>query len=106
MTDKYYSNFHIAGFTYYNGVDVFEKLKIGVQLRLRAEPKNRYDPKAIAIYYKEAKIGYVPKTENEMLSKFLNLGYTDMFEVKINQVVPEAYPEHQIRVVVRIRDKN
>ena len=44
MNDKYYSNFHIAGFTYYNGVDVFDKLKIGVKLRLKAEPKNRYDP--------------------------------------------------------------
>lgn len=104
MTDRHLANFHIAGFTYYNGADVFEKLKIGVQLRLQAEPENRYDPKAVAIYYKEEILGYVPRTENEMLSKFLNLGYSDIFEAKINQLAPEANPEKQIRVVVRIKE--
>ena len=51
------------------------------------------------------KLGFVPRDENELLHKFLNLGYSDLFEVKINQIMPEAHPEKQIRVVVRIRQK-
>jgi len=105
MNDRHFSTFHIAGFTYYNGVDVFENLKIGEELSLKAEPENRYDPNAVAIYYKEEKLGFVPKDENELLSKFLNLGYIDLFEVKINQVSIEAHPEKQIRVVVRIKEQ-
>ena len=103
MNDRHFADFHIAGFTYYNGVDVFEYLKIGKALLLKAEPQNRFDPHAVAIYYKDEKIGFVPAEKNEMLSKFLNLGHTDLFEAKISQVSPEAHPEKQIRVVVRIR---
>ena len=102
MNDRHFADFHIAGFTYYNGVDVFENLKIGKELLLKVEPENRYDPNAVAIYYQEDKIGFVPRSENEAISKFLNLGYTDLFEVKISQIVPEANPEKQVRVVVRI----
>ena len=105
MNDRHFADFHIAGFTYYNGVDVFENLKIGAQLLLKAEPENRFDPNAVAIYYKNEKLGFVPRAENELLRKFLNLGYSELFEVKISQVSPEAYPEKQVRVVVRIREK-
>ena len=105
MNDRHFSTFHIAGFTYYNGVDVFENLKIGKELQLKAEPENSFDPNAVAIYFKSEKLGFIPKEENELIRKFLNLGYTDLFEVKINQVSPDTYPEKQIRVVVRIKEK-
>ena len=49
MNDRHFADFHIAGFTYYNGVDVFENLKIGKSLSLKAEPQNRFDPHAVAI---------------------------------------------------------
>ena len=105
MNDRHFSTFHIAGFTYYNGVDVFENLKIGKELLLKAEPENPFDPNAVAIYYEKEKLGFIPKDENELIRKFLNLGHTELFEVKINQVSPDAYPEKQIRVVVRIKEK-
>ena len=104
MNDRHFANFHIAGFTYYDGIDVFENLKIGTQLTLKAEPENRFDPEAVAIYYKEAKLGFVPRDENTLIRKFLNLGYFDLFELKISQVIPEAHPEKQIRVVIRINE--
>jgi hypothetical protein len=105
MNDKHFTNFHIAGFTYYEGADVFDELKIGTQLFLKAEPENRFDPNAVGIYHHETKIGYVPKIENTPIRKFLDLGHTDLFEVKINQIAPEQHPEKQVRVVVRIREK-
>jgi len=105
MKDRHFANFHIAGFTYYDAVDVFEKLKIGMQLHLTHEPNNRFDPYAVAIYCGEAKLGYVPRSDNELISKFLNLGYTDLFETKISQVSPDTHPEKQIRVVVRIAQR-
>ena len=104
MNDRHFANYHIAGFTYYDGVEVFEHLKIGKELLLKAEPENRYDPEAVAIYYQDYKLGFVPSSENGVISKFLKLGYTDLFEVKISQIVPEAHPEKQVRVVVRVKE--
>jgi hypothetical protein len=51
MNDRHFSNFNIAGFTYYDGVDVFYDLKIGTELQLKVEPSNRLDAYAVAIYY-------------------------------------------------------
>jgi len=104
MNDRHFTDFHIAGFNYYYGSDVFENLKIGTSLSLKAEPENRYDPEAVAIYYRDVKIGFVPASKNEMIRKFLNLGYTDLFEVKINQISPDSHPERQVRVVVRLKE--
>ena len=104
MNERHFADFHIAGFNYCDGVDVFENLKIGTPLSLKAEPENPYDPEAVAIYYLDTKIGFVPRAENTLIRKFLNLGYTDLFEVKINQMSPFSHPERQVRVMVRIKD--
>jgi hypothetical protein len=104
MNDRHLASFYIAGFNYYDGFEVYDKLQNGTLLLLRAEPENRFDPEAVAIYYQEMKLGFVPRSENTIIRKFLNLGYTDMFEVRICQIVPEANPERQIRVVVRIKE--
>jgi hypothetical protein len=104
VMDKHFDNFHIAGFTYHDGVDVFGELKIGAELDFVVEPDNKYDTYAVAIYYKDHKLGYVPRGTNKYISKFLNFGHTDLFEVKINRISPEEHPEHQIGVVVKIKD--
>jgi len=106
MNDRHFSNFHIAGFTYYDAVDVFDGLKVGTPLALKAEPENPYDANAVAIYYNETKLGYIPSAENGLVSKFFHLGYDDIFEAKISQRNEEAYPEKQVRVVLRIKTKS
>jgi hypothetical protein len=104
MNDRHFSNFNLAGFTYYDGIEVFSNLKIGSPLMLKAEPENKYDPSAVAIWYDDKKLGFVPREENELLFKFLELGYTDLFEARINRISPETHPERQIGVIVRIRE--
>ena len=105
MDDRHFSNFNLAGFTYYDGLDVFGDLKVGTLLTLKSEPDNRYDPSAIAIYYDKKKLGFVPREENGLLFKFLELGYSDLFEARINRISPESHPEKQIGVVIRINKK-
>ncbi len=102
--DMHFDNFHIAGFTYYDGIDVFNKLEIGTELSLKAEPNNKYDIYAVALYYKNYKLGYIPHGNNKYVSKFLNLGHTNLFEAKINRISPDEHPEHQIGVVLKIRN--
>jgi hypothetical protein len=102
MINRHFANFNIAGYTYYDGVDVFYELKIGTELNLKAEQENQFDAYAVAIYFNETKLGYIPKGQNKEISQFLNLGHLNLFEVKINQISPEAHTEKQVGVVVRI----
>lgn len=105
MDDRHFSNFNLAGFTYYDGIDVFSELKIGSQLIMKPEPENKYDPSAVALYYGQKKLGFIPREENLLIFKFLELGYTDLFEVRVNRVSPESHPEKQVGIVVRIAEK-
>ena len=105
LMDRHFSDFHIAGFTYYDGVDVFNELKIGTQLTLAAEPENKHDNYAVAVYYENHRLGYIPRDKNKYISKFLNFGHTELFDIKINRISPEEHPEDQIGVVVKIKDK-
>jgi len=105
MNNRHLINFSIAGFSFYNGVDVFEELKIGTELQLQAEENNKFDPYAVLVLYKDQKLGYVPRQQNKELHKFLLMGYNDIFTAKINRVAPEEHPENQIGVLVRIKEK-
>jgi hypothetical protein len=95
---------HIAGFTYYDGLDVVGNLKLGAQVALKSEPENPYDPDAVAIYFDETKLGYVPRAKNSYISNLLYFGHGDTLEAKINCHNPEANPENQFRVVIKIKD--
>lgn len=102
---RHYLNTHIAGFTYWQGAEVFNKLSIGVVLRLERDLENKHDPYAVAIYFEDFKLGYIPRTENKEISKFLEMGYTDIFETRINRVSKENLPELQIGIVVHLKRK-
>lgn len=101
---RYLMDFHIAGFAYYDGLDVIEDLTLGKPVKLKCEPDNPYDPEAVALYYKDKKIGYVPKDKNELLSKLLYFGHEQIFEARIQYINKETHPERQFRVVVKIAD--
>ena len=95
---------HIAGFAYYDGLDVLDTLIPGAQVSLTAEPENPYDPDAVALYFGEKKLGYVPKAKNTFLSNLLYFGYGSIFEARISSRNLENDPERQFRIVIRLKD--
>lgn len=103
---RHLSNFNIAGFTYWDGCITLCELKVGTLLKLVREEENKFDPNAVAIYYKEYKLGFVPRDENELISKMLDLGYADAFELRVQRVSPESHPEKQISVVLFLKAAN
>ncbi len=102
MKRLYFTNFDLAGFTYWDGVEVFDILKIGLKLRFEREMDNKYDPKAVAIYFGETKLGYVPRANNSEISKLCEQGYSQIFDVRINRISAEEHTENQVGVVVYI----
>ena len=103
-TKEYYKSFHISGFTYYEGPLAFKKLKVGTPLILKAEPENRYDENAVAVYLDDQKLGFIPKEKNYSISKLLNKGH-DVFEAYVQQKDKKEHPERQVRVVVYVGAK-
>lgn len=57
-------NSFIAGIKYRdNYEDLLAKLKEGMELRIKPEPDNKFDPKALAVYNCEDHLGYIPKRD-------------------------------------------
>lgn len=102
---KHYLYCNIAGFMYWDGCEAFGELEVGKKLELVRESDNKYDPEAVAIYYKDLKLGFVPRGENERISHFLDMGHTDLFEVMVARLCEDAHPEKQVYVNVYIRRK-
>ena len=103
-TDRHFSNFFIAGFTYWEGCMAIADLKVGSQLQLVRERENRFDPHAVAIYFNEHKLGFIPRGENELIAKFLDLGYSEIFDLRVQRIALDAHPEKQVGVIVFINE--
>ncbi|MCL2526594.1 MAG: HIRAN domain-containing protein [Coriobacteriia bacterium] len=95
---------NIAGFTYHDGAEVFDELKVGKKLSLKLEPDNPFDSRAVAVYAGKLRIGYVPSHENAIISDLLYFGHDDIFEVIVNRVAPENNPERQVNIAIKIKD--
>ncbi len=66
---------HVAG-TSHSNVRAFEaELSQGDRLRLQREPDNPYDSLAVLVLDgHRRKLGYIPRTKNEMLARLLDYG--------------------------------
>lgn len=102
---EHFLSCNVAAFTYHEGCEVFDKLKIGKKVTLVREDENPYDHNAVAIFFSEAHIGYIPRRKNETIAKFLDLGYADIFDARIQSVEPTAHPEEQVSIVIYVKRK-
>ena len=104
MKKIHFLHCHLAGFSFYDGVLAFEHLKIGTELQLKHDPTNHYDKYAVEIYYKEHKLGYIPRAMNKAIAKLLSVGI-DCFEARVQYVDGEAHPENQVGLIVYVVGK-
>ena len=107
----YFTECHLAGRKYHDADEVWEQLKVGTQVTLVAEPDNRFDPYAVAVLFHAADgefylLGYIPRSENKQLSAFLEMGWTDIFECRINKIDADAHPENQVMLTIKIKKKS
>lgn len=103
---RHYLTTHIAGFSYWDGCIVLEELKTGLELTLIREKDNAFDPYAVAIYYNNSKLGFLPRGDNHEISKFIEMGHSDIFEVRINRLSPDQQPESQVGIIVYIKRRD
>ena len=108
---KYFMDCHLAGRMYHDADEVWDKLKVGTKLSIVRDGENRYDGDAVAIAYVDEQLkepvclGYIPREENSLLASFLDMGHQDIFECRINRIIPEAHPEQQVQITIWIKKK-
>jgi len=90
------NRFSIAGFQYYDGPALAPRLKPDAQLKLTREPGNPHDPFAVEIHLGQAKLGYVPRSDNKAISRLLEQGAR--LECIVAEVDSEAGVWNRVRV--------
>jgi hypothetical protein len=89
----------VAGFRFHSGMQHLDQMKEGELLDLRREPDNAYDDSAIALYWNELKIGYIPKEENTLLSRLLDAEALEMI-AEITHLKKEVRPWENLHIAV------
>jgi len=75
----------VAGFQYYEGKRLWKKLSMKDTLKLIREPDNPYDENAVEIYWKERKLGYLPRVENTAVAQMMDQGQEITARIKSKQ---------------------
>lgn len=79
----------IHGSYYYDAYEASKYLKHGSPLTMKREPQNPFDQRAIALYFEDYKLGYVPKKDNVILSRLI-----DIQAIKYNACLDEITEYH------------
>ncbi len=90
----------VRGLVFAEGRHYVSRMKAGEPLTMKREPKNPYDSTAIALYYDNIKIGYVPAEDNYILSNMLDAGHGRFF-AQIKEVFPSAPYYEQVHFCIK-----
>ena len=90
----------VAGFRYHDGPDIMQYLQPGDDVQLIAEPGNPYDEWAVRIEHKKSRIGYLPRTQNQTVSRLLQQGAP--MECQIVAVDPATTPWEAVKIRVSV----
>ena len=107
--EMFYMDCHLAGRKYYDADLVWDRLQTGMTVRLELEPDNRFDPNAVQVIFnndgEDYLLGYIPRSDNQKIAGFLEMGWGDIFECRISKLNPEAYAEQQVHLTIKIKRK-
>ncbi len=80
----------IAGFQHYDGPDAQSLLETGMPLQLNREPHNQHDKNAVEVWTGDAKLGYIPRSDNKTIARIMDKGVG--VEALVLELEPSAFP--------------
>lgn len=89
----------VRGFAYYEGPKIIENINKSGWVELVREPDNKFDKRAIAVYFNQQKLGYLPQESNKTLSILMDTELLE-FHAEISRIEPQADLWEQVRIVV------
>jgi hypothetical protein len=90
----------LAGFVYYDGTAVWDRIKPGDALALVREPSNPHDSNAIRIEWQGHMLGYVPRRDNADLARQMDHGAR--VEARITELHRAANGRHRISYEIAV----
>lgn len=92
---------NVAGFRYYRGEKVWQFIHSNDPVTLKREPRNPYDCKAVALYWRNEKLGYIPKIDNSVIANLLDQGAPLNASITKKSSSPNPCERLEIRVEIR-----
>jgi hypothetical protein len=89
----------VRGFRFHKGPELLEQITVGQMLELQREPENEHDDCAIALYMGKQKLGYIPREENEILSRLMDAQVVELL-AEVTHVEPKAQSWENVHIAV------
>jgi len=93
----------IAGSHHYDCHAVLVHLRVGDSLALRREPANRHDARAVEVWWRRRKLGYLPRNDNAVAASLLDRGHALHAEVTGIDDPDEEWEPVRLRVWLDLR---
>lgn len=90
----------LAGFVYYDGKAVWERIRTGERLTLVREPANAHDPNAVRLEWQGHVLGYVPRKDNADLARQMDHGARP--EARVTELGRHANGRHRISYEISV----
>ncbi len=90
----------IAGFQFHRGDAIWSALSVGDELSVIRETSNEHDADAVAVYFQDQKLGYVPRGENHAIAQMLDRG--ESLEASITKLMTDEDPWERIRIRISL----
>lgn len=107
----------VAGWNFHHPEDFWDELYEGAELVLIRERANKHDRNAVAValaddmegdtenFDFDCIIGYVPRKENEMVAKMMDMGWGDVFTAELTTVKDNGTYDERLRMTIYIKNK-
>ena len=93
---------YIANYQFHQGEKHEHLFEPGTVFSLRHEPENPFDENTVAVYYREAKIGFVPQHTNLPIAQLLRKGKP--VKAKVAKIEPEQEPWARVHIQLVVGD--
>lgn len=88
---------HVAGSSWHDAGEIeVSRLVKGGELTLVRQPANPHDPHAIEVRVDDKRLGYVPRTQNEVVARLMDAGKAFVARIVLSQ-------QHETWLEVRFR---
>lgn len=89
----------VAGFRFYKGMELLQHMQEQDIVELRREPGNEHDKFAVAIYWQQEMVGFLPAASNEMIARLMDAKALPLIGI-ITHLERDAKPWENVAVAV------
>ncbi len=94
------NKFSVAGFFFYEGRTLLEKMKPGDTLTMKPNAENIEDEYAVQLHFKDTMIGHIPRSDNKHIFRLIEQG-KDLI-CTIREIDPDAETWQMCKVKVEM----